>query len=220
MSKKYRLAIFVSGSGTNAEAIMKFFKGHDTIDVACLLSNNADAYALERAKSFNVPSKVFNRKEFKHTDEVVTWLKANRVTHIVLAGFLWLIPENLLKAFPNNIVNIHPALLPKFGGKGMYGMNVHEAVKTSGDFQTGITIHLVNDQYDEGEILAQKVVDVEPADTAADIAEKVHKLEYKYYPTVIEAWIKAQEANLKLTGPRPHGKSSDSLKLWGDGTEQ
>src|ERR1700754_3393948 len=100
MSKKYRLAIFVSGSGTNAEAIMKFFSDHATIEVALLLSNNADAYALERAKTFNVASKVFNRKEFKHSDDVVSWLKANRVTHIVLAGFLWLIPENLLKAFP------------------------------------------------------------------------------------------------------------------------
>lgn len=191
MSKKYRLAIFASGSGTNAEAIMKFFGNHPTIEVALLLSNNPDAYALERAKNFNVKSKVFNRKQFKHSDEVVNWLNENRVTHVVLAGFLWMIPENLLKAFSPNIVNIHPALLPKYGGKGMYGMNVHEAVKASGDLQTGITIHLVNDQYDEGEILVQQTVDIEAEDTPADIAEKVHKLEHKYYPAVIEEWISA-----------------------------
>lgn len=219
MQKKYRLAIFASGSGTNAEEIMKFFKDHPAISVALLVSNTPDAYALERAKKFNVPSNVFNRKQFRETEEVVNWLKKNRVTHIILAGFLWLIPENLLKAYSGNIVNIHPALLPKYGGKGMYGMNVHEAVKASGDRQTGVTIHLVNDQYDDGEILAQKSVAVEPEDTAYDIAVKVHKLEYNFYPTVIEAWIKAQEADLKLNGPRPHGKSSGSLKLWWDSSE-
>lgn len=195
MSRKYRLAIFASGSGTNAEAIIRYFKDHPTIEVALLLSNNPDAYALERAKALNIRSKVFDRTQFKQTDEVVTWLLDHRITHVVLAGFLWLIPENLLKAFAHRIVNIHPALLPKYGGKGMYGMKVHDAVRTAGDPETGITIHLVNDQYDDGEILAQKKVVIEQGDTAADIADKVHKLEYKYYPVVIEAWIKAQEAS-------------------------
>jgi phosphoribosylglycinamide formyltransferase-1 len=195
MSNKYRLAIFASGSGTNAEEIMKFFKDHPAIEVSLLLSNSPDAYALERAAKYNVESKVFDRKQFRQTDEVVNWLKEKEITHVILAGFLWLIPENLLKAFPRKIVNIHPALLPKYGGKGMYGMNVHEAVKSSGDLQTGITIHLVNDQYDDGEVLAQKTVEIESGDTAADIAQKVHKLEYNFYPTVIEAWINASRTD-------------------------
>ncbi|HZY79031.1 MAG TPA: phosphoribosylglycinamide formyltransferase [Cyclobacteriaceae bacterium] len=188
----YRLAILVSGNGTNAEAIMKHFADHPQIKVGLLLSSNPDAYALERAKKFTVETAVFDRKQFKHSDHVVHILLEKNITHIVLAGFLWLIPENLLKAFPGRIVNIHPALLPKHGGKGMYGMNVHEAVKAAGDLQTGITIHLVNDQYDEGEVLSQKIVDVDPDDTAADIADKVHKLEYETYPAVIESWIKAR----------------------------
>jgi phosphoribosylglycinamide formyltransferase-1 len=191
MSKQYRLAIFASGSGTNAEEIMKFFKDHPAIEVALLLSNTPDAYALERAKKFNVESKVFDRKQFKQSDDVVNWLKDRKITHVILAGFLWLVPANLLNAFPRKIVNIHPALLPKYGGKGMYGMNVHEAVRASGDQQTGITIHLVNDQYDDGEILAQKITDVDARDTAADIAQKVHRLEYNFYPVVIESWIMA-----------------------------
>jgi phosphoribosylglycinamide formyltransferase-1 len=193
MSRKNRLAIFASGSGSNAEAIMKFFDNHSEIEVVLLLSNNPDAYALERAKKFNIESKVFNRKQFRESDEVVGWLKERDVTHVILAGFLWLIPESLLKAFPRNIVNIHPALLPKYGGKGMYGIKVHEAVKTAGDPETGITIHMVNDRYDEGEVLAQQSVIIEPGDTPADIAEKVHKLEHQYYPIVIESWIKAQQ---------------------------
>lgn len=171
---------------------MRFFAGHPDIEVKLLLSNNPDAYALERAKKFHVETWVFNRKQFKQTNDVVDLLKQKEITHVVLAGFLWLIPENLLKAYPHSIVNIHPALLPRHGGKGMYGMNVHEAVKAAGDLRTGITIHLVNDQYDEGEILAQQVVDVDPDDTAADIADKVHKLEYQFYPAVIESWIKGR----------------------------
>jgi len=192
MFKKCKLAILVSGNGTNAEAIMKYFDNHPEIEAGLLLSNNPDAYALERAKKFNVESSVFDRKQFKHSDHVVHLLKEKNITHVILAGFLWLIPENLLKAYPRRIVNIHPALLPKHGGKGMYGMNVHEAVKAAGDLQTGITIHLVNDQYDEGEILAQKIVDIDPDDTSADIADKVHKLEYEFYPAVIESWLKGQ----------------------------
>ena len=217
--KKHKLAIFVSGNGTNAEAIMNYFRDHASIEVKLLLSNNPAAYAIERAKKFGVASKVFSRDDLRGED-VVRWLADAGISHVVLAGFLLLIPENLLKAFPNKIINIHPALLPRYGGKGMFGMKVHEAVRASGDLTSGITIHLVNDRFDEGEILAQKTIDITPGDTAEDIANKVHELEHKYYPLVIESWIKAQEDESKLTGKRPHGKSSDSLKLWGNGGEK
>ncbi|MEJ0029792.1 MAG: phosphoribosylglycinamide formyltransferase [Bacteroidota bacterium] len=188
---KHKIAILASGSGSNAEEIMKYFHDHAEIEVDALLTNNPNAYAIERAKKFGVLHKVFTKQDFE-TQNVVEWLRDNRrITHIALAGFLWLIPENLIKAYPNKIVNIHPALLPKYGGRGMYGMKVHEAVKASGDTLTGITIHLVNTRYDEGEILAQKSVEIESSDTAKDIADKVHELEHKYYPAVIESWIKA-----------------------------
>ncbi|MEI9919680.1 MAG: phosphoribosylglycinamide formyltransferase [Bacteroidota bacterium] len=190
---KHRLAIFVSGNGTNAEAIMNYFRDHALIEVDLLLTNNPNAYAIERAKKSGVPSKVFSREEFRGED-VVRLLASRGVTHVVLAGFLWLIPENLIKAYPDHIINIHPALLPKYGGKGMYGLKVHEAVRASGDTRTGITIHLVNTQYDEGEILAQESVEVESTDTPEEIASKVHELEYKYYPVVIEKWVNAEVA--------------------------
>jgi phosphoribosylglycinamide formyltransferase 1 len=189
MPKKHRLAIFASGNGTNAEEIMRYFKGHPSIEVALVLSNKADAQVLERAKKFDISSIVFTKSQFRESDEVVDQLKKAGVSHVVLAGFLWLIPSNLVKAYPNKIVNIHPALLPKHGGKGMYGMKVHEAVKANGDTQTGITIHLVNDQYDDGEIIAQKSLPIDAADTPEDIARKVHQLEYKFYPEVIEWWV-------------------------------
>lgn len=193
MSKKYRLAIFASGSGTNAEAIITYFKGNPYIEAQVLLTNNPNAYAIERARKMGISYEVFTKQDFQTPDFGERLRHRWGITHVVLAGFLWLIPKSLLKTFPHKIVNIHPALLPKYGGKGMYGMKVHEVVKTSGDLETGITIHLVNDQYDDGEILAQKTVVIEPGDTAADISEKVHKLEYKYYPLVIEAWIKSQD---------------------------
>lgn len=215
---KHKIAIFASGGGSNAEEIMKYFVDHPSVEVKMLLTNNPNAYAIERAKKFRVLHKVFTKQDIE-TQNVLDSLLSAGITHIVLAGYLWLIPENLVKAFPKKIVNIHPALLPKYGGKGMYGMKVHEAVKASGDTRTGITIHLVNSKYDEGEVLAQKSVEVLPTDTAHDIATKVHQTEYQFYPRVIEAWLKAQEDELKLTGVRPHGKSSDSLKLWGDSAE-
>jgi phosphoribosylglycinamide formyltransferase 1 len=216
---KHQLAIFSSGNGTNAEEIMKHFKDHPSIRVKLLLSNNPQAFALERAKKFKVPTRVFGKEHFRESDEVIGWLKDAGITHVILAGFMWLIPTNLIKAFPKNIVNIHPALLPKFGGKGMYGMKVHEAIKAAGESESGITIHLVNEHYDEGEILAQKTVAIASIDTPEDIANKVHQLEYKYYPAVIEAWIKAQDDDLKLRSVGPHRKGSDSLKLWGNSTE-
>jgi phosphoribosylglycinamide formyltransferase-1 len=188
--KPYRIAIFASGSGTNAEEIMKRFHDHDSVEVVLLLSNNAEAYALERARKFNVPSKVFNRSIFRESQDVLTWLKERNVTHIVLAGFMWLVPDYLIKSFSGKIINIHPALLPKFGGKGMYGMHVHEAVKASGEKETGITIHQVNERYDEGKILFQEKCSVNDTDSAEQIAQKVHALEYAHYPRIIEEWIK------------------------------
>lgn len=187
MDKK-RIAIFVSGSGSNAEAVLNYFQKHPNISVVLLLSNNPQALALERAKKFDVPSKVFDRNQFQQ-ENVLQWLTENHVTHIVLAGFLWMIPRNLTEAFPNKIINIHPSLLPKFGGKGMYGMKVHEAVKNAGETETGMTIHLVNEKYDDGEILKQVRCKVSPADRPNDISENVLRLEHFHYPRVIEAWI-------------------------------
>ena len=186
---KNRIAILASGNGSNAEEIMTYFKGHSSIEVALVLSNNADAFVLQRSSRLNIPFKVFNRIQFRESDEVVNWLKEAHITHVVLAGFLWLVPIPLIKAFPHRIVNIHPALLPKFGGKGMYGLKVHEAVKAAGEKETGITIHAVNEKYDEGKMLFQTSCLITLADSSTDIAAKVNQLEYKHYPAVIEKWI-------------------------------
>jgi phosphoribosylglycinamide formyltransferase-1 len=184
------IAIFASGSGSNAEEIMKFFQQDPDSRVSVLLSNNPHAYALQRAKKYNVPSYVFSREQFKNPVEMLGILTKHQVTHIVLAGFLWLVPDYLIRAFPGKIINIHPALLPKFGGKGMYGMKIHETVKSSGEKETGITIHLVNERYDDGEIIFQANCPVADTDTAEQIALKVHQLEYEHYPKTIASWIK------------------------------
>jgi phosphoribosylglycinamide formyltransferase-1 len=189
MTSKARIAIFASGSGTNAEEIFKYFQSHPFIDIVLLLSNNPEAYVLERAKKYDVATKLFSKNQFRESDEVVNWLKQSRITHIVLAGFLWLIPKNIIAAFPHRIINIHPALLPKFGGKGMYGMKVHAAVKAAGERETGITIHEVNEKYDEGRILFQTKCEVLSSDTPEQIADKIHLLEHAHYPNVIEKWI-------------------------------
>lgn len=154
-----------------------------------LLSNTPEAYALKRAEKFNVPTAVFTRKEYKESQVVLEWLQEKQVTHVVLAGFLWLVPTYLTDAYPDRIINIHPALLPKFGGKGMYGMKVHEAVKEQGEITTGITIHLVNEHYDEGRVIFQAACPVGPQDTPETIAQQVHRLEYAHYPRVIEEWL-------------------------------
>lgn len=185
----YKIAIFASGSGSNAEEIFKHFQHHTEIEVVLLLSNNPMAYALQRAQKFNVATNVFSKTEFRTTEIVLEWLTEKNVTHVVLAGFLWLVPHYLLKAFPHRIINIHPALLPKFGGAGMYGMKVHEAVKAAEEKETGITIHEVNEHYDEGKTLFQARCTVEPSDSAEQIATKIHQLEYQHYPAVIEKWI-------------------------------
>jgi phosphoribosylglycinamide formyltransferase-1 len=189
MSKSH-IALFASGSGTNAEEIFKYFKASKLIDVTVLLTNNSQAFALERAKNFNVPAYTFTRKQFNDAVYMLDLLTKHQATHIVLAGFLWLVPDYLIKAFPERIINIHPALLPKYGGKGMYGMSVHEAVKASAEKETGITIHEVNEHYDDGTILFQKKCKISKDDSPEDIANKVHQLEHKHYPKVIEKWIK------------------------------
>ncbi|MBS0000809.1 MAG: phosphoribosylglycinamide formyltransferase [Cyclobacteriaceae bacterium] len=184
-----RIAIFASGSGTNAENIMQFFKERKTASVDLVLSNKKDAKVLERAAGFGVRCHVFNRQEFYETGQVLELLEKYRIDLIVLAGFLWLVPENLLNAYPDRIINIHPALLPKYGGKGMYGARVHEAVINSGDRASGITIHYVNPEYDEGKIIFQAKCKVEPGDNADSLAKKIHQLEYEHFPKVIENLI-------------------------------
>lgn len=185
MTKK-KIAVFASGGGTNAQKIFEHFKNHNEIEVALLLSNRPNAQVLERGKNFNIPSIVFNRDDFYQSEKILSALEENKIDFIALAGFLWLIPNNLINAFPNKIINIHPALLPKYGGKGMYGENVHKAVKLAGESESGITIHLVNNNYDEGDIVEQYRCKIQPNDDEQEIAAKVLKLEHKFYPEVIE----------------------------------
>lgn len=187
--KPHRIAIFASGSGTNAEEILAYFQYHPSIEVKVLLSNNPQAQALQRAERFKVKALTFNKAQFRDTYQVLAWLKDEKVTHIVLAGFMWLVPDYLIHAYPGKIINIHPALLPKFGGKGMYGKFVHEAVKAAGEAETGITIHEVNEHYDEGNIVFQATCGIEAVDSVETIAHKVQKLEHIHYPKVIEQWI-------------------------------
>ncbi|MBQ4278592.1 MAG: phosphoribosylglycinamide formyltransferase [Rikenellaceae bacterium] len=179
------IAIFASGSGTNAENIIRYFAGSGRVRVSLLLSNSPKAYALTRAEQLGVPTVVFDREEFG-SGKVANILEQNKVDYLVLAGFLWLVPAGLIAEYRGRIVNIHPALLPRHGGKGMYGMRVHEAVVAAGDRESGITIHHVNEVYDSGDIIAQYRVAVDPADTPDDVARKVHELEYRYFPAVIE----------------------------------
>ncbi len=180
------IAIFASGSGTNAENIIKYFADNQNIKISVVLTNKADAFVLQRAEKLSVPTAVFNREEFYNSDKVLNILKQYDTNLIVLAGFLWLIPTNLTNNYPNKIINIHPALLPAYGGKGMYGDNVHKAVVQNKETESGITIHYVNEKYDEGEIIFQSKCLVEPTDTPDLLAKKIHKLEYAHFPKVIE----------------------------------
>ncbi|PKQ61022.1 phosphoribosylglycinamide formyltransferase [Labilibaculum filiforme] len=181
-----RLAIFASGSGSNAENIARYFSKKPEFEISAILSNNANAYVLSRASNLNIPTLVFSRSEFNETDKILDFLTEKKVDFIVLAGFLLLLPINLLRKYPNSIVNIHPALLPKYGGKGMYGMKVHQAVLENKETESGITIHMVNEKYDEGKIVFQATCSVSPDDSAEDIAEKIHQLEHKFFPKIIE----------------------------------
>mgnify|MGYP001117750064 CR=1 FL=1 len=181
-----KIAIFASGSGTNAQRIAEYFKDSKHIEINRIYSNRKQAFVLERADKLNIPTHVFNRESFYHSTEVVDLLRRDRTDLIVLAGFLWLIPHSLLSAFPNRIINVHPALLPKYGGKGMYGAKVHEAVVKSGDKKSGITIHYVNENYDEGQIISQFECDIAQNETPETLAQKIHQLEYRHYPVIIE----------------------------------
>ena len=181
-----RIALFASGSGSNAENIVRYFSDSDKFVFPVIISNKADAFIHERAKSLQIPSRTFSREDFLSGDRILDFLKEQKIDYLVLAGFLLKVPQTLLDAFPNKIINIHPALLPKFGGKGMYGARVHEAVAEAGETESGITVHYVNGNYDEGNIIFQAKCTVSPTDTPDMIAEKVHKLEYEFYPKVID----------------------------------
>ncbi len=185
-----RIAIFASGSGSNAENIISYFSENKEITIPVILSNRQDAYVHERAKKLGVPSFSYNKSLFE-TGEIMDVLREYQIDFIVLAGFLLKISQPLLNAYPNKIINIHPALLPKYGGKGMYGNRIHEAVVAAGEKESGITIHYVNECYDEGEIIFQAACEVTPEDSPEDVAEKVHALEYEYFPKIIEQVIKA-----------------------------
>ncbi len=181
-----KLAIFASGSGTNAQKIIEYFLLDRSAEVAIVLSNKKNAMALNRAKQFNIPAITFSRTTFYETVEILKVLKNHNIDLIVLAGFLWLVPDYLLKKYPNKIINIHPALLPKYGGKGMYGMRVHQSVINSGDPESGITIHNVNEKYDEGAIIFQAKCRINDGDSPEMLAQKIHKLEHEHFPRVIK----------------------------------
>ncbi|MCC7332559.1 MAG: phosphoribosylglycinamide formyltransferase [Flavobacteriales bacterium] len=187
MSK--RIAIFASGSGSNAENIYHFFKRNPQVEVVLIITNNSTAKVIERANRLKIPCKVIDKEIFYNSNQVVEWIKADAVDLIVLAGFLWLIPSYLIAAFPNKIINIHPALLPKYGGKGMYGNKVHEAVIVNREKESGITIHYVNEKYDEGNIIFQAKCEITLNDNSETLANKIHELEYKHFPQVIESLL-------------------------------
>jgi len=184
-----RIVIFASGSGTNAENIITYFQQRDNASVVLLVTNNPRAKVLERCKRLKISSLCFNKFAFKEDDAIHQLLKATNPDLIVLAGFLWKIPEFLITDFNRKIINIHPALLPKYGGKGMYGKHVHEAVKANNETETGITIHYVNENYDEGGIIFQASCQLSEIDTTDDIADKIHTLEMAHFPVVIESLL-------------------------------
>ncbi|MGY6561441.1 MAG: phosphoribosylglycinamide formyltransferase [Luteibaculaceae bacterium] len=184
-----KIAIFASGSGSNAEKILAYFKGHSTIAVVLICSNKSDAGVLEHAKTYQIPSLVFNKEEFLDGEKLRTALFNAGVNYIILAGFLWKIPKYMLNLFPEKIINIHPALLPKYGGKGMYGIHVHKAVLENKEQESGITIHLADEVYDNGKHLFQAKINVSTCTTAEEIAAAVLRLEHEHFPRVIENYI-------------------------------
>jgi phosphoribosylglycinamide formyltransferase-1 len=187
---KKRIAIFASGSGSNAQKLMEHFMDRTDVEIALVLTNNADAFVLQRADNFEIPSHVFNRDEFYHSDSIINMLKNLDIDLLILAGFLWLIPKNLIAAYPGRIINIHPALLPKYGGKGMYGDHVHQAVLQAGETEGGITIHYVDENYDEGEYIYQARYKIDPSDTLELIKFKGQQLEHLHFPRVVDSILK------------------------------
>lgn len=181
-----RLAIFASGNGSNAETIALYFEERKDVEISLILTNNPKAGVLERAENIGIKSVVFNRADFTENGRIDRLLNENKIDGVILAGFLWLIPDLMVKQFPNRIINIHPALLPKYGGKGMFGMNVHKSVIEAGEKQSGISIHYVNNKYDDGQIIFQATVDIMNDETPESLAAKIHKLEHEYFPKVID----------------------------------
>ncbi|WP_038030662.1 phosphoribosylglycinamide formyltransferase [Thermonema rossianum] len=189
----HRIAVFASGSGSNAEQLIRHFKEQaaDVGEVALIVCNKPDAYVLERAKKWNVPFLLIDRELlYERTDELIAMLKQHEIDFIVLAGFLWLIPPALIEPYPQRIVNIHPALLPRYGGKGMYGMHVHRAVIANREKESGITIHYVNEHYDEGQHIFQARLPIAEGTTPEQLAEQIHALEHRHYPQVVEALLR------------------------------
>jgi phosphoribosylglycinamide formyltransferase-1 len=187
---KKRIAIFASGSGSNAQKIMEHFKKHTDAEVTIVLTNNPEAYVLQRADNFEIPTHIFDKHEFYETDDVVDLLKNLNIDLLVLAGFLWLVPDSLLANYPKRIINIHPALLPKYGGKGMYGDRVHKEVLANGDEESGISIHYVNEDFDSGEIIYQARFKIEKNDDLELVKFKGQQLEHQYFPKIIEQVLK------------------------------
>jgi len=183
------IAIFASGSGSNAENIIRYFSTKESAKVTLVLSNNRQAFVLKRAESLNVKNIFFDRDDFYKSDRVVDILQEEKIDFIVLAGFLWLVPDNIINIYAGRIVNIHPALLPAYGGKGMYGDAVHKAVIENREKESGITIHFVNNEYDKGNIIFQARCKIEPNDDYESLANKIHSLEYEYFPQVIEGVV-------------------------------
>lgn len=183
-----KIAIFASGSGSNAENLVHYFRQHPLIQVSLVISDRKNAFVHDRMQRLHVPCQFRPSEDFQN-GTVLTVLKEYGIDYVILAGFLKLVPTDLIQAFPNRIINIHPALLPKFGGKGMYGMHVHQAVVAAHENKSGITIHFVNENYDEGEVIARFETPVLPEDTAEDVAAKIHELEMKWFPVVIERLI-------------------------------
>lgn len=184
-----KLAILASGNGTNAQRISEYFADSDHVKVECIIYNRKDAYVAERAKKLGIPAIYFGKKDFFENGNVLAYLKAQDIDWVILAGFLWLVPEDILAAFPNRIINIHPALLPNYGGKGMYGHHVHEAVIANHEKESGITIHIVDNHYDKGTTLFQAKCQLTDQDTPDTLAEKIHLLEQEHFPVVIEKTV-------------------------------
>lgn len=190
--KTKKIILFASGSGSNVENIANYFKLRKDVTICCVLTNKSDAKVIERCNRLGINALFFNRQAFSKSNFILDMLRSLEPELIVLAGFLWKIPEAITNAFPNKIINIHPALLPKYGGKGMYGMHVHNAVKEAKETETGITIHYVNAHYDEGTTIQQVKTVVNPKDSPEDIASKVHLLEYEFFPKVIDELLSKQ----------------------------
>jgi phosphoribosylglycinamide formyltransferase-1 len=181
-----KIVVFASGSGSNAENIIRYFKDSGTAEVVSVLSNKPSARVLDRAQKLNVKALYFDRDAFYNTNDVLHILEDTNPDLIVLAGFLWLFPSSILEKFPNKVINLHPALLPKYGGKGMFGNNVHQAVLDNKEKETGITIHYVNEKYDDGQIIFQKAFPISSTETLTSLTEKIHELEHRHFPKVIE----------------------------------